>query len=141
MDVYVGIAVMLALGARVRWLAKHTTFQWPIGAAVRGLGGIPVNRATPTSAVRDVIDLMRRERQMYLALAPEGTRRKVREWKTGFYRIASALDVPIVPVALDYRRRVAEIGRPLMPSGDYAADLARLKTHFCADMAAHPDRY
>lgn len=140
-DVFVGIAVMLALGARIRWLAKHTTFRWGLGPPLRWLGGIAVNRSTPTGAVRDVIDLMVREERLFLALAPEGTRRKVAEWKSGFYRIAIATAVPIVPVALDYSRRAAHIGPPVMPTGDYRADLVLLKSHFHRGMARHPENF
>jgi 1-acyl-sn-glycerol-3-phosphate acyltransferase len=141
LDVFVGVAVMLAIGARVRWLAKHTTFRWPLGPPLRWLGGIPVDRAHPATVVRDVIELMVREEQMYLALAPEGTRRKVSHWKSGFYRIASAAGVPILPVALDYSRRVADLGPLLTPGGDYEADVQVLKRHFAAPMARHPDHY
>jgi 1-acyl-sn-glycerol-3-phosphate acyltransferase len=140
-DVFVGIAVMLALGARVHWFAKHTTFRWGLGPPLRWLGGISVNRSTPTGAVRDAIDLVTRRDRIVLALAPEGTRRKVANWKTGFYRIALAARAPIVPVALDYSRRAAHIGEPMMPTGDYASDLARLKGHFHSGMARHPERF
>lgn len=141
LDVFLGVAVILALGLRVRWMAKHTTFRWGLGPVVRTLGGLSVNRTRPAAAVRGVIDTMRHADRFYLAIAPEGTRRKVERWKTGFYRIASAARVPIVPVALDYSRKVVEIGDALLPSGDYDADLARLKQHFGAHMARHPERY
>ena len=141
LDVFLGIAVILALGLRVRWLAKHTTFRWGLGPIVRAVGGVPVNRATPTSAVRGVIDMIRHADRCYLALAPEGTRSKVARWKTGFYRIASAAGVPIVPVALDYSRKAVEIFEPVLATGDYDADLVRLKQHFSARMARHPERY
>lgn len=140
-DVLVGIAVMLALGARIRWFAKHTSFRWGLGPPLRWLGGISVNRSTPRAAVRDAIALMKREDRMFLALAPEGTRRKVAEWKSGFYRIAMAASVPVVPVALDYSRRAAHIGEPMMPTGDYDGDLAYLKAQFHAGMARHPERF
>jgi 1-acyl-sn-glycerol-3-phosphate acyltransferase len=141
LDVFLGIVALMAIGARVQWFAKHTSFRWPLGPPLRWLGGISVNRATPGGIVREVIDVMCRRDRMYLALAPEGTRRKVTEWKSGFYRIATAAGAPIVPVALDYRRKVVDIGPPLVPSGDYEADVARLKSHFHAGMARHPDRY
>jgi 1-acyl-sn-glycerol-3-phosphate acyltransferase len=140
-DVLVGIAVLLALGVRVRWLAKHTIFRGPVGSLLRWLGGIPVNRAAPGGLVTQAIALMRESPSLYLALAPEGTRRKVARWKTGFYHVAHACQVPIVPVALDYRAKAAVIGTPLLPTGDYDADLATLRLHFCAEMARHPERY
>jgi hypothetical protein len=29
----------------------------------------------------------------------------------------------------------------VMPSGDYEADLAKIRSRFCAEMARHPERY
>jgi 1-acyl-sn-glycerol-3-phosphate acyltransferase len=141
LDVVLGIIVLLALGARVNWLAKHTTFRGPQAILLRWVGAISVNRAAPASLVRDVIERMRREDRIFLALAPEGTRRKVERWKSGFYRIALAAGVPILPVALDYSRRIVEIGTPFMPTGDYQADLSCLQSFFRPEMARHPERF
>jgi len=141
MDVFVGLAVMLASGLRVHWLGKHTIFWEPLGSVLRWLGGIPVDRASPEGIATQVIVTLRERDRFFLALAPEGTRKKVARWKSGFYRIAAGAGVPVVPVALDYRRRVADIGAPLLPTGDYEADLAILRKHFSADMARHPERY
>jgi 1-acyl-sn-glycerol-3-phosphate acyltransferase len=139
--VFLGIAVLLALGVRVHWLAKHTTFRGPQGFLVRWVGGVPVDRSAPATLVRDVIERMRREDRMFLALAPEGTRRKVERWKSGFHRIALAAAVPILPVALDYSRRVVEIGTPMEPTDDYESDLRRLQAFFSPEMAKHPERF
>ena len=141
LDVLIAIAVLLAIGIRVRWFGKHTIFWEPLGSLLRWIGGIPVNRSAPGGLVNQAVTLFRTEDRLYLGLAPEGTRKKVEHWKTGFYRIAHAAGVPIIPVALDYRRRVADVGPALMPSGDYESDLARLKRHFRAEMARHPERY
>ncbi len=140
-DVFLGLAVILALGVRVRWLGKHTIFWPPLGSVLRWLGGIPVDRTAPAGIVGDVVRLVRDEPRLFLGLSPEGTRKAVARWKSGFYRIASAAGVPILPVALDYARRRIVIGEPLMPSGDYDMDLVRLKGHFHAGMARHPERY
>jgi 1-acyl-sn-glycerol-3-phosphate acyltransferase len=140
-DVFVGLAVMLALGARVRWFGKHTIFWWPLGTVLRWLGGIPVDRRHTGGLVGLATRLMEEHHQLCLALAPEGTRKKVDRWKSGFYRIAYGAGVPILPVALDYRRGVAQILEPLVPSGHYEADLAKIQSLFCAGMARHPERY
>lgn len=140
-DVFLGLAVILALGLRVRWLGKHTIFWPPLGAILRWLGGIPVNRSAASGLVRDVAGLFGREAQLYLGMAPEGTRKRVERWKSGFYRIAVAAGVPIVPVALDYSCRRVRIGDQLVPTGDYHADLARLRGFFRASMARHRERY
>jgi 1-acyl-sn-glycerol-3-phosphate acyltransferase len=108
---------------------------------LRWLGGIPVDRTAPEGIASQVIRSMERSDRFFLALAPEGTRRKVAQWKTGFYRIATGAGVPVVPIALDYRRKVGDIGALLEPTGDYEADLGVLERHFSADMARHPERY
>jgi 1-acyl-sn-glycerol-3-phosphate acyltransferase len=140
-DLLVGLAVVLALGVRVSWLGKHTIFRPPLSRLLRCLGGIPVDRQAPESVVAQAVEMFRRSGRLYLALAPEGTRRRVERWKTGFHRIALGAGVPIVPVWLDYGSRCVGIGPPLAPSGDVAADLARLAVFFDARMARHPERF
>ena len=140
-DVFVGLAVLLALGARVHWFGKDTIFWWPLGPVLRWLGGIPVDRARAGGLVGQATRLLRERDRLCLALAPEGTRKKVDRWKTGFYRIAHGAGVPVLPVALDYRRGVAQIFEPIVPTGDYEADLARVQALYCAGMARHPERY
>jgi 1-acyl-sn-glycerol-3-phosphate acyltransferase len=141
MDVFVGLAVLLALGVRVHWLGKHTIFREPLGTVLRWLGGIPVDRRTAGGLVGRAVALVQAEDTIYLALAPEGTRRKVRRWKTGFHRIAVETGVPLLPVALDYRLRTVRIFPLVRATGEYGTDLARIKAHFSADMARHPERF
>jgi 1-acyl-sn-glycerol-3-phosphate acyltransferase len=140
-DVFVGLAVLLALGVRLHWFGKHTIFWWPLGPVLRWLGGIPVDRTRAGGLVGQATSLMRERTHLYLALSPEGTRKKVDRWKSGFHRIAHGAGVPILPVALDYRHGVARVFEPVAPSGDYEGDLARIQALFCAEMARHPERY
>jgi 1-acyl-sn-glycerol-3-phosphate acyltransferase len=140
-DVFVGLGVMLALGVRVHWFGKHTIFWWPLGPVLRWLGGIPVDRTRAGGVVGQATRLFQDHDRLCLALAPEGTRQKVDRWKSGFYRIAHGAGVPILPVALDYRRGVAQVLDPFVPSGSYDADLRTLQALFCAEMARHPERY
>ena len=140
-DVFVGLAVLLALGVRLHWFGKHTIFWWPLGPVLRWLGGLPVDRTRAGGLVGQATSLMRERTHLYLALSPEGTRKKVDRWKSGFHRIAHGAGVPILPVALDYRHGVAQIFDPVLPTGDYESDLARIQALFCAEMARHPERY
>ena len=138
-DLPIGISLMLALGIRVHWLGKHTIFRPPQDRLLRWLGGIPVDRRAPGAVVAHVAVLLRDSRQMFLGLAPEGTRRRVARWKTGFYWIAVNAGVPIVTVAFDFPRRRAVIWPPFAPTGDLEVDLAVLKSRFRAAMARHPE--
>jgi 1-acyl-sn-glycerol-3-phosphate acyltransferase len=78
---------------------------------------------------------------MALVITPEGTRRKVPEWKRGFYFIAMGAGVPIVPVALDFSEKRILIGEVFAPTGDYAADLPKLKDFYHREMARNPAQF
>lgn len=129
-DFVLGIAAVFALGLDVRFLGKHTLFRPPLGWLMRWLGGTPVIRETPQGAVADAVDMIRREERVLLGIAPEGTRTRGTPWRSGFYNIALAAQVPILPVAFDGPARVVRLFAALEPGGDYAADLARLKAHY-----------
>lgn len=109
-DFVFGAATMLALDLEIYWIGKHTLFREPFGRFMRWLGGVPVDRSSPKGLVEQIVDAFQRRDQMVLAITPEGTRKQVRHWKTGFHRIARGANVPIVPVFLDYERRVVGIG-------------------------------
>jgi 1-acyl-sn-glycerol-3-phosphate acyltransferase len=80
--------------------------------------------------VKDTVGLFAEHEQLILAIAPEGTRSTVDRWKTGFYFVAVEAEVPIVPIALDYRRRLVRIGERFDPAGDLGADLADLQQFY-----------
>lgn len=137
-DVVIGVCGLLATGLRANWFGKHTLFRFPLSPLLRWLGGEPVDRTAPHGVVDAAVRRFQTRAQWVLGLAPEGTRRRVVAWKTGFLRIAVAAKVPIVPVWFDYRSRVLGIGAPVRPSGDEAADLARVRALYHKDMARHP---
>jgi 1-acyl-sn-glycerol-3-phosphate acyltransferase len=140
-DFVVGVFVMFALDLRVVWLGKDSLFATPLGPLLRALGGLPVKRDTPEGAVGQIAAMLHDEPRFILALAPEGTRRPVPEWRTGFYRLAEATRVPILPVWLDWSRREAGLGTLLMPTGAMARDVAVLKRSYRAEMGRFPENY
>jgi 1-acyl-sn-glycerol-3-phosphate acyltransferase len=140
-DFVLGVAAMLALRLRVSWLGKHTIFRFPVAGLLRFWGGLPIDRGSAEGVVEAVAQRLRTADQLYLALSPEGTRRKVERWKSGFYRIARAADVPIFMVAFDYQRRQVELGPLFEPTGDFEGDLARLRARFSAEMAYRPENF
>jgi 1-acyl-sn-glycerol-3-phosphate acyltransferase len=140
-DFVVGLAALLALGLRGRFLAKDTLFRPPLGTFLRWMGGLPVDRATPDGVVEQAVSSLRKGEPTILALAPEGTRKRVERWKTGFYRIAVGAGVPIWPVALDYRTRTVRLHAGFATSGDLEADLTRLQSIYEPAMARYPEHY
>lgn len=140
-DFPVGLQAKLAMRFGGTFIGKHTLFRWPLGILMRWLGGIPVNRAAAGGLVGEVAGLLRAADRMTVVLAPEGTRRRVEQWKSGFYRIALEAGVPILPVGFDYSRRVVFFAPLYQPTGDYEKDLRALRAHYRPEMGFRPANY
>jgi len=140
-DFLTGIWVKLAMRMGGRFVGKHTLFRGPLGVLMRWLGGLPVDRSAAAGFVEETARVVRESERMTLVVAPEGTRRRRDKWKSGFYRIAVAADVPIFPVAFDYSRKVIRFDPLFHPTGDYERDLVELQSHFDAGMALRPENY
>ena len=121
-DFLVGVMCMFALDLKVSWLGKHTMFGWPWGGMMRWLGGIPVDRAAPGEMVDEIQRTFRSRERLWLGLAPEGTRSTAGSWRSGFWRIAKAADVPMVIVSFDFARREIVFAAPFEPTDDFEAD-------------------
>jgi 1-acyl-sn-glycerol-3-phosphate acyltransferase len=132
------IIYKIALDLKIRFLAKHTLFWWPLGPLLRWFGAMPLDRSRSASTVQQLIDAFQREEHLFLALAPEGTRKWKPYWKTGFYQIALAANVPIVFAYIDYPRRKMGIGPELLPGGDIDRDLAFIRKFYEPFVARHP---
>lgn len=111
----------VAINVDVRFLGKHTLFWWPLGSILRAFGAMPVDRRDASKVVAQLIDAFDNSDHLFLALSPEGTRKWMPYWKTGFYRIADAANVPIVLAFIDYGKRQMGIG-PMLPAGTSLAD-------------------
>ena len=129
-DFFVGLSCDLALDMDASWLAKHSIFKGPWGPLLKSLGGIPIDRTTAHNVVAQVADEFARRDRLVLAITPEGTRKKVTSWKSGYWHIARAASVPIVPVGLDFRRKAAVIGQCRYPTDDIEKDEAVFKAFF-----------
>jgi len=140
-DFLLGMAALLALDLRVTWLGKHTIFRGPLGRLWRALGGVPVDRGATDGMVEATAGLFAAGAPVWVGLAPEGTRSKVERWKSGFWRIARAGSVPILPVALDYGRRRLRLCALYEPTADWEADVLALRRNFSPAMARHPHQY
>ena len=140
-DFLTGLWAKFGLQLKAGFLAKHTLFWWPLGAFLRSIGGIPIDRSQARGVADSAIRALREQERMILVVAPEGTRRKTERWKSGFYRIAEAAGVPILLVAFDYGRKVVLLGPLFEPTGDYEKDLARIQSHYRPDMALRPENF
>lgn len=116
----------LALGIDFKWMGKHTLFRPPFGRILQWLGGVPINRSANHGVVAATIETFQQRDQLILVIAPEGTRRQVSRWKTGFYHIAAGAGVPIVPGVIHNAARRVELTPAIYPTGDAEADISRI---------------
>jgi len=129
-DFAVGMATMFALDLRLTFIGKHTLFRWPLGAIMRWMGGVPVDRSAPHGAVGETIDALARVEQRVVAIAPQGTRKPVPRFKSGFLHIARGANVPVVLASLDYAARCVRLGPTFVPGEDIDAELRRVEAFF-----------
>lgn len=129
-DFVVGAAAMFALDLRLTFLGKHTLFVGPFAGVLRWMGGVPVDRSAPHGVVGEALAAFARSPRLVMAIAPEGTRRRVERFRTGFLHIARGAHVPVVLAALDYRARCVRIGPVIEVGPDIEAERERIEAHF-----------
>ena len=139
-DFPLGIVAKTALKLDARWMGKHTLFRWPVGWFFRALGGVPVRRDRALNMIHQMADLFAGPGETVLALAPEGTRTKKGHWKTGFYHIARAAEVPIAMAYLDYGRKEVGLGGTFYPGDDIEAVFARIREFYHDRKGKYPEQ-
>jgi 1-acyl-sn-glycerol-3-phosphate acyltransferase len=139
-DFPIMLLVILAFGHRVHYLGKHTLFRFPFGWFFRATGGIPVERSERHHLVATMTAAFMDRPELWLAVAPEGTRARRDHWKSGFYQIAIAAKVPVLPSFLDARRKECGVGELIELSGDVEHDLRLLRAFYADKQAIHPER-
>jgi 1-acyl-sn-glycerol-3-phosphate acyltransferase len=133
------IVYKFAVDVEVRFLGKHSLFWWPLGSILSALGCMPVDRGAAADVVRQLVEAFEGEDRMFLALAPEGTRKWTPHWKTGFYRIAKAAGVPIYLAFIDYREKKIGIGPALPSADDMEEDVAFMRDFYTRLTGRRPE--
>jgi len=129
-DVVWGLLVKIGIRLNVRFIGKREAFFWPLGPILRGFGGIAIDRKHAQNVVADMAGMFAANEKFWLAIAPEGTRKKVKEWKSGFWRIARAANVPILPVYFHYPEKTVGVGPLIYPTDDLDADMAKIREFY-----------
>lgn len=127
LDFVVGMGLVFAQSLDASWIGKRELFRGPFNRIFRWLGGIPVDRTAPGGIVDDAIAAFRSRNRMILAIAPEGTRKSVERWKSGFHRIALGAGVPVVCGFFDRGRRLVGFGPAVRLTDDLVGDIRRLR--------------
>ncbi len=125
---------------QVRWAGKDTLFRWPLRGLFIALGGIPINRRIATGVVAQLVAEFARNDDFSICLAPEGTRAKTAQLKSGFYRLAIEANVPVGLAFADYRRKQIGIEHWITLSGDETADLEAIRAGYADKTALYPEK-
>jgi 1-acyl-sn-glycerol-3-phosphate acyltransferase len=140
LDLMLTLLFMGATGLRFHWVGKESLFRGPVGWLLRRLGGISVRRGARAHFVDQMVTAFQRGGPLRIAISPEGTRRHVSHWKTGFYYIALGAKVPVALGYADFHRRRVGVGPLLTPTGDIDADFQRYRDFYAAVTGLHPER-
>ncbi|MCF6213427.1 MAG: 1-acyl-sn-glycerol-3-phosphate acyltransferase [Flavobacteriaceae bacterium] len=129
-DFPIGIIAKFATGLPAHYIGKDSLFKPPFGFIFRALGGTPVDRSKNNNLVNQIVQNFNSKEQFILAMSPEGTRKKVEKWKTGFYYIAKEAHVPIVMATLDFEHKDFRFSEPYYPTDDKEADFKHFHNFF-----------
>lgn len=129
-DFVLAMLAIFGLNIKLRWLRKHSIFKPGFKNFFKWLGGIPVYRDNPSNLIDNVVKIVKREKSIVIAMTPEGTRKKVKRWKTGFLRIAKQTQSKILLISIDAPTKSIEIGKIFNPTGNSEDDLAFIQKYY-----------
>jgi 1-acyl-sn-glycerol-3-phosphate acyltransferase len=121
-DFPIAILARMSSGIMINYIGKDSLFKGPFGFFFKALGGTPVDRTKNNKLVEAIVELFNSKDEFRLGLSPEGTRKKVDTWKTGFYFIAKGAKVPIVMATLDFGNKQIKISEPYYTSENMEKD-------------------
>ncbi|MFM1878480.1 MAG: hypothetical protein RLZZ241_1346 [Bacteroidota bacterium] len=129
-DFLMGLLVREVLGIQINYIGKDSLFKPPFGWFFRWTGGAPVDRRGGLNNVQAIASIFKNREVFRLGLSPEGTRKKVARWRTGFYHIAMEAKVPIFLVAFDFGHKSIRISEAQHPTGNLEADFEHYREFF-----------
>jgi len=139
-DFMIGILFSYGYGLGASWIAKHSAFRWPLGPVLRRMGGIPIDRRKARGTIGAMVEAYRESDSLWIAITPEGTRSHTNHWKSGFYRIALAADVPCALGFIDFKTKTVSIATYVRFTGQTEKDLRALRNFFAGKRGLHPEK-
>lgn len=130
---------LLALGIRINYMIKHTTFWWPLSIVLKATGAFAVDRSSPSGLIDSVRQQVLSADKVVFVITPEGTRKRVDQWKTGFLRLSYATGLPLLMVSWDYPSKTVQLGPEMPLTGDIDKDLEAVREHFRQFTGGRPE--
>lgn len=129
-DFFLGLLIRKVWNEQINFIGKKSLFRPPVGWFFKWMGGTPIDRSKSNDTVSATAAIFKKRKTFRLTIAPEGTRKKVSDWKTGFYYIAKAAQVPIVLIAFDFGKKQIKVSEPLYTTNNKEADFREYRTFF-----------
>jgi 1-acyl-sn-glycerol-3-phosphate acyltransferase len=120
---------------------KKEWFFWPLGPIFKRVGGIPVWRSKHNSMTENLAQAAKDAKEFHLCITPEGTRSANPDWKKGFYYIALNAQIPILLYGLDYKRKLIECTKSIIPNGDIENQMREIKIYFKDFKGKKPEKF
>jgi 1-acyl-sn-glycerol-3-phosphate acyltransferase len=140
-DFILGFLYSRSIGSKINFMVKKELFFFPLGVILKWMGGIPVDRQSSNRMVEQIVNIFKRRDFIHLTITPEGTRKKVSDWKKGFYYIARRAKVPIYVGYLDYRKKEIGFITEFVPTDNVDSDIRRIKSFYLNITPRHPERF
>jgi len=134
------LGVKLALGLHVSWFIANKYTKGVVGKLLGSIGAVPVERNSRNDMVTQMANEFTAREKFLLAIFPEGTRKPVEKWKSGFWHIAKQAGVPVQLVAVDYAKRATVFGPIIELSQDKDQDIKLMRQYFKTVVAKRPDK-
>jgi len=129
-DLPYALMAAFVLDRELHWLGKAQIFRFPFAGLMRWMGGIPVDRSRSNNRVDAAVRCFADQRAPLLLLVPpEGTRKEVERWKTGFYFIALGAEVPVVMAYMDHATRTCGVSQLFHPTGNLESDMSDIRAY------------
>lgn len=137
-DFHIGVFSRNMTNTKINFIAKKSLFKPPFGFIFKALGGAPIDRTTSSNKVDAIVTLFKEKESFRLALSPEGTRKRVDKWKTGFYYIAKKANVPIVMLTFDFGNKQVKLSEPFYTTDNLENDFKVFYEYYRDVKGANP---
>jgi 1-acyl-sn-glycerol-3-phosphate acyltransferase len=138
-DFPIGLTFRIANDLPANWIGKTEMFPKPFRGLLERLGGIPVDRSRSRGFVDALVQEFRRRDWMWVAITPEGTRSHTDHFKSGFYQLALAADVPVALAYIDYATRSVGMDTYVRFTGDEERDLDVIRRFYSGKRGHRPE--
>ena len=140
-DFVFGVLYAFSQGLNVKFLIKKEAFFFPMKYLLNSLGGIPVDRKKNTNVVEQVSEKIKKSKKFVLVLAPEGTRKKTKKWRSGFFYIAKTADIPIVVAYLDYQKKIVGFKNIIKADREFDEQINEIKKLYKGIVPKYPEMF